>query len=417
MKKYISALSAGVLSMGIFLVTAANAAAEKIDYVAFGDSIAAGQTPYNVRVGTSYTDFIAAELNEEGMLSSFTKEFAVSGETSAQFLAKLSLPNVKEAVEKAELITISTGANDLLKLALAGNTDPIKLLEAVAQVDRNVTAGIEQIKALNPAVDVYVTGYYFPFPHMEEGKQKDNLKDLFTLFNTQLKTTAEKQGAVFVDASHKFGVDYLPNPSDIHPNTAGYQLIADQFFAVWKGVSDSPAKDPFSDISTTGSKARLAIMKLAENGIISGNADGTFAPKNDITRAEAAIILARILGQTEAAPNPGFSDVSPQMKSYSAIAQLTKAGVFAKAPKFKPNEPLTRAQLARILTQALNLKADTAAAFTDVPAAHWAKNEIDAVYAKGLMTGGTNAKFLPEASITREQFAMTLFNVWSSKQP
>lgn len=414
MKKYISALSAGVLGMGIFLVPPADAAASKIDYVAFGDSIAAGQTPYKVPVGTSYTDLIAAELKEEGVLSSFTKEFAVSGETSAQFLAKLSLTDVQEAVRQAELITISTGANDLLQLALAGNTDPIKLLEAVAQVDRNLTAGIGQIKALNPTVDVYVTGYYFPFPRMEEGQQKNHLKEFFTLFNTQLKTTAQKQSATFVDASAQFGEEYLPNPSDIHPNTAGYQLITNQFFAVWKGAADS---DPFSDIAAVGSQARLAIMKLAENGIIKGNADGTFAPKSQITRAEAAIILARILGKTEAAPNPGFSDVSAHMKSYSAIAQLTEAGVFAKAPKFNPNQPLTRAQLARILTKALNPKAGAPAAFTDVPASHWAKKEIDAVYANGLMTGGASARFLPEAGITCEQFAMTIFNVWSSKQP
>lgn len=414
MKKYISVLSAGVLSMGIFLVPPVGAAAEEIDYVAFGDSIAAGQTPYQVRVGTSYTDLIAAELKEDGVLASFTKEFAVSGETSAQFLAKLSQPNVQQAVQQAELITISTGANDLLQLALSGSTDPMKLLEAVAKVDQNVTAGIKQIKSLNPLVDVYVTGYYFPFPRMEEGEQKDNLKKFFTLFNAQLKATAQKQQVSFVDASDKFSAEYLPNPSDIHPNVAGYQLIADQFFTVWKGTTEPPQNDPFSDIGTTGSQARLAIMKLADAGMISGKADGTFAPKSHITRAEAAIILARALGQTESAPNPGFTDVSTQMKSYEAIAALTKAGVFEKAPKFNPDKPLTRAQLARVLTKALNLKADTSAAFTDVPSSHWAKDEIDAVYAQGIMTGGANARFLPEASITREQFAMTVFNVWTN---
>ncbi|MET1029347.1 S-layer homology domain-containing protein, partial [Domibacillus tundrae] len=155
------------------------------------------------------------------------------------------------------------------------------------------------------------------------------------------------------------------------------------------------------------------IMKLAEAGIVTGNTDGTFAPKSNITRAETAIILARALGYGKTTAKPGFSDVSSNMKSYDAIAALTEAGIFAKASKFNPDKPLTRAQMARVLTQALGLEASVSASFSDVPATHWAKDEIDAVFTNGIMTGGTNARFLPENNITREQFAMTVYNVWS----
>lgn len=410
MKRRISLLLAAVLFVS---VTPANAADQKVDYVAFGDSIASGQTPYGVKVGTSYTDLIADQLETENYLSSFSKEFALSGETSTQFLARLTQPKVQATVKEAELVTISTGANDLIQLALTGSTEPMQVLEVLAKIDRNITEGIKQLKLLNPSVDIYVTGYYFPFPSMEEGTQKDKLKTAFSLFNDQLKSTAARQSVSFVDVAAKFNSSYLPNPNDIHPNVAGYQLIADQFFAVWKGVVPVVDQDPFSDIGTTGSQARLAIMKLAEAGILNGNPNGTFTPKSNITRAETAIILAQALEYGKTTAQPGFSDVSTNMKAYDAIAALTEAGVFAKAPKFNPDKLLTRAQMARVLTQSLKLEASNAVPFSDVPATHWAKDEIEAVVSNGIMNGGSNSRFLPENNMTREQFAMTVYNVWS----
>ncbi|MCP3761288.1 S-layer homology domain-containing protein [Domibacillus sp. A3M-37] len=410
MKKYISMLLAAVLLLSAFIIPSASAAVQKVDYVAFGDSIASGQTPYGVKVGTSYTDLIAKKLEADGYLSDFTKEFALSGESSMQFLAKLDQPNVQAAIKEAELVTISTGANDLIQFALSGSTDYSAGLEVVNQVERNLTSGLQKIKSINPQADIYVVGYYFPFLNHEESERKAGLMSAFDYFNKKLIATASAQGVTFVEVSSEFNASYLPNQEDIHPNIEGYQVIADQFFKVWQ---NSPVADPFSDISSTGSQARLAIMKLAEAGIVTGNTDGTFAPKSNITRAETAIILARALGYGKTTGKPGFSDVSFNMKSYDAIAALTEAGIFAKASKFNPDKPLTRAQMARVLTQALGLEASVSASFSDVPATHWAKDEIDAVFTNGIMTGGTNARFLPENNITREQFAMTVYNVWS----
>lgn len=411
MKRTLSMLLTAVLFLGAFIAPSANAAVVKVDYVALGDSIAAGQTP-NKTIGTGYTDMIAAALQSQGALSSFTKEFAVSGETSTQFLAKLQQEGVQAKVKNAELITISTGANDILNLVKSGNMNLENAQKMLAQVKANLEGGIKKIKELNPNAKIYVFGYYFPYPHMEAGELKSNYQLAFSIFNSELKATATGNGAHFVEINTHFKAEYLPNPADVHPSEAGYKLFADQFFKVWQN-STTPEKDRFTDIGKLGSQGRTAIIKLSEAGIISGNTDGTFAPKNNITRAETAIIMARALNKTGTPKNPGFSDVSPNMKSYAAIARLKEAGIFATASKFNPDKPLTRAQLARVLTQALSVAATSSANFKDVPANHWAKVEIDVMYANGIMSGGTNNMFYPEKNITREQFAMTVYNVWS----
>ncbi len=414
----VSIFLASFLFIAAMMAPSAEAAIVKVDYVALGDSIAAGQTP-NKTIGTGYADMIAAELDKQAALASFTKSYATPGETSAGLLTKLQRSDVQAAVKNAELVTISSGANDLLAFANSGSTDPLKALEVINKVDQNLTASIQKIKLLNKNADIYLFGYYFPFPNMEAGTKKDNLMMAFNYFNSQLKSTAKAQSVTFVDVSTSFKAEYLPNVNDIHPNEAGYKVFADQFFKVWDGIATTPDPDPvtpvdpFSDIDKLGSQARIAIIKLAEAGIINGNIDGTFAPKSNITRAETAIILSRALGKTGTAPNPGFSDVSSKMKSYAAIAKLTEAGVFAKAPKFNPDKPLTRAQMARVLTQSLNLQAGASSIFNDVPAKHWANEEINAVYSHGIMSGGANAMFYPENNITREQFAITMYNVWS----
>jgi lysophospholipase L1-like esterase len=450
LKKIFSVFLASLLFVAAFITPSAGAATVKLDYVALGDSIAAGQTP-NKTIGTSYTDMIAAELGKQAALASFTKDFATSGETSAGFLIKLQRSDVQEAVKNAELVTISSGANDLLAFAKTGSTDPLKGLEVVSKVDQNLTASIQKVKSLNPKADIYLFGYYFPFPNMEAGKEKDNLTMAFNIFNSQLKSTAKAQSVTFVEVSSSFKAAYLPNVNDIHPNEAGYRVLADQFFKVWDGITTTPdpvtpdpvtpgpdpvtphpgtpdpdsvtpvpgtPADPFSDMDKLGSKARIAIMKLSEAGVINGKADGTFAPQSKITRAETAIILARALNVNTTAKNPGFSDVSSGMKSYTAIAQLTEKGVFAKALKFNPDKPLTRAQMARVLVQAYDFKTVAAfeVSFKDVPANHWAQEEIHNIVGNFVMQGGTGNMFYPENSITRAEFAMSIYNIWLQHQ-
>lgn len=211
----------------------------KIDYVALGDSLALGHTPYGETVGRGFTDIISEVLAEKKVLGSFTKEFAKSGQTSAGLLETLKSSDVQKTLDKAELVTIISGANDFIDEFYNPSTGIIHvdlpkataLLETVAG---NLTSAIKQVKAFNPEADVYLYGYYFPLPHIQDVALRQKVQIAFNIANDRLATLAKQEGAHFVDVGTIFdknGISYLENPLDIHPNEEGYQVLADQFFA------------------------------------------------------------------------------------------------------------------------------------------------------------------------------------------
>ncbi|WP_438444384.1 S-layer homology domain-containing protein [Gorillibacterium sp. sgz5001074] len=80
---------------------------------------------------------------------------------------------------------------------------------------------------------------------------------------------------------------------------------------------------------------------------------------------------------------------------------------------FGPEEPLTRAQAAAILTRILKLSASaagqSAAVFADVPSSHWAKTEIGLAQRYGLVGGNGDGTFAPDRPVSREELAAMLY--------
>jgi hypothetical protein len=82
---------------------------------------------------------------------------------------------------------------------------------------------------------------------------------------------------------------------------------------------------------------------------------------------------------------------------------------------FGPDENLTRAQAAVILTRILDLPPSQNHNFNDVNYSHWAKKEINAVADYRIMLGITETSFAPEQALSREQFAVILDRVFIEK--
>ncbi len=114
----------------------------------------------------------------------------------------------------------------------------------------------------------------------------------------------------------------------------------------------------FSDVASDTRHAGY-MTRLAELGITSGFSDGTFRPDESVTRAQMASFLVSALGNL----NPGnpntasFSDVSTDNSHAGAIAGLAAGGVTSGYGDgtFRPGEPVTRAQMASFLAKALGL--------------------------------------------------------------
>ena len=149
---------------------------------------------------------------------------------------------------------------------------------------------------------------------------------------------------------------------------------------------------------------------------VMGYPDGTVRPNGSITRAEVSTILFRLLSDKTReeyfTTESSFTDVKAGAWYNNSVATLEKAGVIvdtAKGGAFRPDEAITRAELAAMLAQFADAKPVKGVKFTDVSADHWAYDAIAIAAKMGWIEGYPDGTFRPDATITRAEM-MTLVN-------
>ena len=250
-----------VLSCYFYFTIGVQADAEAAEhYVALGDSLAAGQNPYS-QIDAGYTDFIAMQLMQSGKLADFTKELTFPGYTVANVLASTQSERADELLSAATLVTISAGANDLLRL-IGHNPSAGTLTFAQLSADYALNTArkdfmtlLDVVRTKAPNADIYVMGYYFPYPNVHAA-QKVGTSEQLHLLNEILQHISNDAGAKFVAVDEIFtanAVDYLPNVADVHPNQQGYRIMANAMLREYSGndalaMSENamPAPNPLS---------------------------------------------------------------------------------------------------------------------------------------------------------------------------
>ncbi|RED64000.1 S-layer homology domain-containing protein [Cohnella lupini] len=165
----------------------------------------------------------------------------------------------------------------------------------------------------------------------------------------------------------------------------------------------NPAAATYSDLPSASWSAS-AISLASSIGFVKGYTDGTFHPKANVTRGEFATMLARALGVT-GKKGALFSDVSGTSYAADAIETLHAMGLINGYGdgKFKPNQIVSRAEIATILAKAMKLgKPATEGKFTDVNGT-WAADAINALAEQQIIEGKGAQQFAPTASATREE--------------
>jgi len=117
--------------------------------------------------------------------------------------------------------------------------------------------------------------------------------------------------------------------------------------------------------------------------------------------------------------NPGtkFTDVPLKFWAYNAIMELAaKQIVNGTSPTtFEPNRPITRAEFATLLVNALKLKVEGHIKFVDVPAKAWYAKPIAIAYQAGIVKGKSPTTFDPTGKITREEMVTMLMQAYEVK--
>lgn len=173
-------------------------------------------------------------------------------------------------------------------------------------------------------------------------------------------------------------------------------------------ISSLAETKKFPDVSDSA-WSKDAIYYLVERNVINGMPDGNFMPYGNLTRAQAAKIIATAIG-AKVDPNakPSYDDAKNSWAA-SFIAAMEKENIIkGREPGvFDPEGKVTRAEMAAMLVRAYNLKSKVTGPvptkFADLEN-HWGKEEVNILVELKLSLGTENG-WKPNDSITREQAA------------
>jgi hypothetical protein len=199
----------------------------------------------------------------------------------------------------------------------------------------------------------------------------------------------------------------------------------------------------FSDVSP-GDWCYEAIEELSSRGVVGGLGDGTFRPDQAVTRAQFAVMLARVLQLPPAQVEP-FRDVDAGDWFFEHVATLYTAGIVSgtQPDMFSPELPVTRQQTATFIIRVLELMLSdgthpmtgTGEVGTEapVPSTALSAQEVEvwlggfsdrdyiadphrAAVANGyrffVITGAEDGRFYPLFDITRAQAAAMLYRAF-----
>ncbi|MBO5408536.1 MAG: S-layer homology domain-containing protein [Clostridia bacterium] len=125
------------------------------------------------------------------------------------------------------------------------------------------------------------------------------------------------------------------------------------------------------------------------------------------TKVLALLLCCMMLASSLVVSAATFSDVPESHDRYTAINLLSGMDIITGFPDgtFKPDEPVTRAQMAALISRMFNLPGVTVSQkpFSDVEVDYWAASNIVAAKNRGIINGFPEGTFQPEAEVTYEQ--------------
>ncbi len=215
------------------------------------------------------------------------------------------------------------------------------------------------------------------------------------------------------------------------PNAAGWVIGLDIYpygEVPFSGLSFAQVGDKYINTNlfieyvpggyTTKYKSGGVIIPFQYNGAnksyIEGYADGSFKPDENITKAEAITLLARLTNSGNNFGNTvgtSFGDCSVNDWFYNAVSYIeyAKGLEHIKGNRLYPNKPITRGELAQIIYSIILPNPAKECSFTDVDDNHEYYSAICSLEQAGIIDGYADGTFRPYSTVTRAE-TVTLLN-------
>ncbi len=209
---------------------------EKYTYLAIGDDLAKGHTPFDT-YGKSYTDFIYEYLKQKNDEVKINKEFVEEDLRIKDLLTKIKNAETQggktftQAIKEAELITISIGSEELFS-KLRSNYELYKLnnkksFEFIDEMTEELNELISEMQKTKKT-EIYLIGYYNPL--IEEEISESKIDSIFNYLDLKLKEIEKNHKIHYISIHNEFKnkKNYLPNPSHAFPSLEGYNYISNE---------------------------------------------------------------------------------------------------------------------------------------------------------------------------------------------
>ena len=208
------------------------------NYIALGDGVTGGVNSYGVE-DYSYSDYLKDELNNNKRLIFYTKDFSVKGYSINDLYEDITnnkvinidgkKTSIRKALRESNLVTISIGSNDFLKLfsySIDDNviekikSDKTYYFKRIDKIISDYDKLVREIKKYAKG-RIILIGYYNP-------KIGGNIFDEIVRYsNYMVELMADDNNIDFIDISDEINnKNYFSNPSDMHLNKEGYKKIS-----------------------------------------------------------------------------------------------------------------------------------------------------------------------------------------------
>lgn len=202
--------------------------------VAAGDSLTQGVGDSKNAGG--YIPYLAEQLEKEKTIKNANFEnFGVRGNRTDQFLERLKHKNVQSSIKEADLIILTVGGNDLMKV-VKENFSNLKLNQFKTE-QKLFAAQLQDvflsIRNQNQEAPIVLVGLYNPFYNwFADVKEMNQIVDEWN--GESLSIVGQDGNAYFVDIHDIFlnNEENLLYTDYFHPNDRGYQLIAERIYEI-----------------------------------------------------------------------------------------------------------------------------------------------------------------------------------------
>ncbi|MCA1039942.1 SGNH/GDSL hydrolase family protein [Bacillus infantis] len=203
-----------------------------IHVVSVGDSLTEGVGDSTGRGG--YLPYLQEQLEQEkGVAQTEFLNFGVKGNRTDQLLKKLRSSEVRSAISDADLVIITIGGNDVMKVVRQNfsNLNVSDFKGQKAQYEENLKEIIDTVRSENSDTQIALIGLYNPF--YKWFSDITEISDIMDNWNeASRKILSSYDYTYFVDIKDIFEnkAEDLLYTDYFHPNDKGYELIADRVY-------------------------------------------------------------------------------------------------------------------------------------------------------------------------------------------